>query len=315
MAEVILFRSTKGINNRVDPVRLKWDTDPRSPNAGVVELAAAVNVDIDQTGAIRRRGGRTRLTSLAQPHSLWSNGGLCFVVSEDTLYQVNSDYSVRPLVSGLTIGARMAFAWFAGSVFWMNGKQCGIISPQGVNIPWQATKYVGPDTIYEISFTPPLGTILEVMSGYLLIVQGPILWFCMQFAPLYWRMSRDFLLFPTDLAMVQAVEDGVWISDSKSAYWLAGHDPNQWLLQPKSGFAAYPNPAIPGTAVGTQGSIIGERQFQGRVAIWTGPKGICVGAAGGQFANLTERKLVYPPGLSGAAIVMDDNRYVVMIDS
>jgi hypothetical protein len=310
MAETLIYRSSSGINNRVDPVRLKYD-----PEQGLCELAVAVNVDIDQTGAISRRAGRTKVTSLVRPHSLWSNGGLCFVVSEDTLYQVNSDYSVRTIVSGLAVGARMSFAWFAGMVFWMNGKQCGIIAPSGVTVPWQATKYVGPDTIYEVSFAPPIGTIMEVMSGYLLIAKGITLHFSMQFAPLYWRLSRDRIHFTSDITMVQAVEDGVWISDSKTAYFLAGHDPNQWLLQPKSGFPAYPNPAVRGTAVGAQGSIIGERQFQGRVAIWTGPKGICVGASGGQFANLTERKLVYPPGLSGAAIVVNDNKYVVMLES
>jgi hypothetical protein len=315
MAEVIIYRMAKGLNNRVDPARLQCDTNPQSPDAGTTELAAAVNVDIDQTGGISSRPGRTKVTSLVRPHSLWSNGGLCFVVSEDTLYQVNSDYSVNPIVSGLTIGAHMAFAWFAGMVFWMNGNQCGIISPNGTNVAWQASKYVGPDTIYEISFVPPIGSILEVMSGYLLIGQGPILWFSMQFAPLYYRLSRDFIGFPSDLTMVQAVEDGVWISDSKTAYWLAGHDPNQWLLQPKSGFPAYPNPAIPGTAVGVQGSIIGQKQLVGRVAIWTGPKGICVGASGGQFLNLTERKLVYPPSISGAAIVVNDNKYITMLDS
>jgi len=58
MAEITVFSGATGINNIVDPVRLKFD-----PDTGIGELAEAVNVVIDQTGRISRKHGMERWPS------------------------------------------------------------------------------------------------------------------------------------------------------------------------------------------------------------------------------------------------------------
>ena len=76
MAQPIPFyRRTSGLNNATEPSRLSCD-----PETGTIELAAAVNVNIDSTGRFSRRQGYEQLIGLAGAHSLWAREDQCFFV-------------------------------------------------------------------------------------------------------------------------------------------------------------------------------------------------------------------------------------------
>jgi len=304
-----MYRACGGLNNLLPPQRIAYN-----PATGECELAACQNIDIDDSGLISRRDGYTQRQSGAF-HSLWNNGEQVFVVSGGTMYLVNGDYSLTAVVASLTVNAPVSYEAMAGIVFWANGQQCGFVDSNGVNHPWQGSPYVGPDTIWNISLIPPLGTILKVMDGRMLVVQGNTLFYSMQFAPFWYRFSRDYVQFESDIQMCEVVKGGVWLSDSNQTYFLHGHNPPEWLLEPKAYY-----PAIARTSALTDGSYVGKGE-PGIVAIWCGTQGICIGTPGGEFSsggkliNLTENKLVLPPAIVGAGMVSVDNnsKYVVCL--
>ena len=103
--EITILRGSTGINNVVDPTRLKF-----SSNTGLSELKAAANVEIDETGRISRVKSAVLLTALVGAHSLFEYENDCFVVASANLYRVNADYTLLGLRSGLTTGATMSYA-------------------------------------------------------------------------------------------------------------------------------------------------------------------------------------------------------------
>jgi hypothetical protein len=302
--KMTIFRGTTGLNNKVDPVRLKFD-----PQTGIQDLAEAINIDIDLTGRPSRRKGYIQLRS-DPAHSLWSNGDLCFYVSDGSLYRLNSDWSRTGLRSGLVPDARMSFCAIGPNVYYTNGVQNGRIT-EGASWPWEHGAYSGPETIWEVSTKPPLGHLLESVGGYMLVAEGNILWPSMQFAHSWYRLTRDRFEFDGKITMMKALADGVWVSDEKNTYWLEGLDPAKWTRNKKDS-----NSAIPGTAIEVDASLIGgvQQQLPDNCALWTTPQGICVGAAQGFFANLTQPKLGYPSAQHGASVMVDD-KYLCAMDS
>jgi hypothetical protein len=72
-------------------------------------------------------------------------------------------------------------------------------------------------------------------------------------------------------------------------------------------------PIIEGTNVSAPGSKVLDGRFAAmQVMVATTTDGICVGAPGGAFINLTEDRLSYPTARYGAACVVD-GKYVVQL--
>ena len=88
-----LFRFFRGISNKVSPERL-------TPNRGVLPLASAKNVDIDDAMQIRRRRGRSVILS-GKFHSLWGSGDLHFVVRDGDLCRLTSDDQAVVILPGV----------------------------------------------------------------------------------------------------------------------------------------------------------------------------------------------------------------------
>lgn len=291
--KITIFRGSTGLNNKIDPARLKFD-----PDTGVQDFSECVNVDIDLTGRPGRRKGYVQLRS-DDSHSVWSNGELCFYVSGESLYRLNSDWSRTGIRSGLVLDARMSFCDFGGSVYYSNGFQNGRIA-DGISYAWAGDPYFGPEIIWKVETAPPVGNLLASAGGYMLVAWDKYLSVSMQFAPAWYRSSKDLFEFDSKITMVKPLEDGVWISDEKNTYWLEGLDPEKWKRIKKA-----PYPAIMGTVVEVEPEKVGL-QLPDNCAVWTSPKGICVGAAQGFFANLTEKKLRHPTAPHGAALLIDD---------
>ena len=71
MPEIPLMLGSLGINNKVDPTDLQFD-----PKTGLVELAYAVNIDIERPFRVVSRRGYTKRISLANgAHSFFYAGG------------------------------------------------------------------------------------------------------------------------------------------------------------------------------------------------------------------------------------------------
>ena len=87
--------------------------------------------------------------------------------------------------------------------------------------------------------------------------------------------------------MFRPTDDCVYVRDQKSTYCLRGNPP----FSPKT---VAPYPAVEGTDLEISGSLIGNGEVSSMVGIWASKEGICIGAPGGLFMNLTQGRLDYP---------------------
>lgn len=312
---ITLMTGTSGVNNRVDPKRLKFD-----PETGIVELAEGLNVTIDDTGRPGRRKGYT-LKFPGSYHSMYVYNDHCYCVGGDTLYELNPDYSLRVLGSGLIPDLFMSFVGIGTEVFHANGVHNGVIDQEtGLVKPWVGNPYVGPPIKFQVTTKAPVGHLLDVMGGYLLLAIDRFILFSMPFAPYWFLPQKNAVQFTSKITMMRAVEDGVWVSDQRAIYFLSGSDPNKWEQLDKA-----PYPAIFGTVADAEISKVGALAAKAAGAMsftskgagniglmWATPRGICAGNGNGTFLNLTEAKLVLPSAIQGAGH-WHDGQYIVSL--
>jgi hypothetical protein len=110
----LLFEDFLGINNRAAPERL----DEK-------ELREAENVDIDNSGRVRRRLGRKRVYTGNEVHSLWSDGIITLFAQGRYLMKLTSNNVGVALRTDLMRGAPVSYESVNGVVYWSNGFQKG----------------------------------------------------------------------------------------------------------------------------------------------------------------------------------------------
>lgn len=294
-----LFKGTTGINNKVDPARLRYD-----PEAGMKDLASGVNVDIDSTGRISRRKGFT--SKLAKSaHSIFGCDGYALFVSGDALCVLNPDYTWSA-IRNVAVGARMSYVQVGNDTYYGNGYEVGIVRNK-VSYAWNASNdYVGPTTTKVFS-DPPLGHLLEIYNGRMLIAKDEVLWYSEPFAYGWFNLASNYIQFADRLVMVKAVKGAVFVGTEKSTFLHKGSDikgTEQEVI------AAYP--PIEGTAVTVNASRVGDGSLEGSGAVWASSKGICFGGPDGYFKNFTNRKLNYPAARYGAGLYMD-GKYICLL--
>ena len=116
----------KGLNNVTDPLRL-----------GLSWLAQADNVNITDTGAIKKRSGYSKAFSGAIT-SAYSTLDFtrCFVVDGGTLKAMTGPTAAVELLTSLS-DAPMHFTEVNDQVFFNNGTDSGIIQPDNTVIDWE----------------------------------------------------------------------------------------------------------------------------------------------------------------------------------
>jgi hypothetical protein len=110
-AEPLRFAEFTGINNVAEVTRLKR-----------TDLREAVNVDIDETRAVKMREGHAAvIASTTNAHSGFEHDGICLYRRGTSLYRLNADHSSTVLKTGLTDSARMGYAAAPGRIFMGDG--------------------------------------------------------------------------------------------------------------------------------------------------------------------------------------------------
>lgn len=97
------------------------------------DLVAADNVDIDDSGRVARRAGRTLLLAGAI-HSLWADGDTCLYVKGEAMYRLHADQSSELMALGLS-SAPMNYLALGGRVYHSNGDTSGVLE-QGYVRGW-----------------------------------------------------------------------------------------------------------------------------------------------------------------------------------
>ena len=307
-----LFRGTSGLNTMDDPAELVHDLE-----TGEIELSRAVNVHIERTGRrISRRKGTVRKVS-GSFHSGFagSTGILCVQEHTETaaLYRVNSDYTLTGLRDDLTRFRHMSYAEANGRIYYANGRENGYVE-NGGSFAWLRSEYVGHVTDKEL-FDPPVGHHLAVMGGYMLIAEDNVLWVSEEFDYSAFNLANRYMDLIDRIVMVRVVNDGVWVATQSRTFFLSGLEPEKWAIAVTVpyGVQEYSSTeeAVPESRIGIQT----PQGIQGNGYLWLSDRGVCWGGPGGQFINLTERK-IDPADLAGniAAAGLFDDRIVFTIE-
>jgi hypothetical protein len=148
-------KSFNGLNNVADPVKL-----------GLEWLGTADNVDITQTGSIRRRDGYSQSLAgtITGAYSTQDYSRL-YLVDSGSLKSINADMSTTVLKAGLS-SAPMHWTEANDRVYFTNGIDSGIILPDHSTIDWSWPTPGTPD-LYAVGGDLPAG-IYQVVCTYLL---------------------------------------------------------------------------------------------------------------------------------------------------
>lgn len=307
-----ILKGTTGLNNRIDPARLKYN-----PETGIQELAVAYNIDLDDTGRPSRRKGFTQRLS-GSYHSLFCGpgGGPCLVVTGTSLCIVSEAYTAEAIAT-VSAGARVDFCQVDETVFWLNSYEKGYVA-NGVNHSWaKPSSYIGTTT-YRQLFDPPIGSFVEHYAGRIFIAQGNVVWYSDPFAYSQFDLARCFMREADEITMLRAVQDGLIVGTESSTWLYYGASPTSWEKLPLA-----PYPPIKYTDQNLYATLIFDQENTPLLdvahgatkgAVWLSKHGVCFCGAQGSFANLTIRKLELPSGVSGASVVLEDGAFIGLIN-
>lgn len=295
MPSSLIFKGSKGLNNKVDPERLIYD-----PDTGLTDIAACLNVFVDRTGRISRVMGYSATSITSDSHSLFPvRDEYCLYVTGTSLVKLSPDLTTT-FVMATVSPIEMGYCLVGDDVYYANGVDKGIVRA-GVRVDWTPGEYVGPETRKKL-YGPPNGTMLEAYNGRMFVVDGAIVWFSEPFSYAHFRLGTGYLPFESKITFISSVRDGMVISDSNSIYTLVGGSPDDFRIVKVSDY-----PAIGKTA--QKVSSLPVIEATDPCIVFTSSKGICAVTSECQFINLTENKLWYPHVTSGCAVILDDNYY------
>jgi hypothetical protein len=149
------YKAFSGLRNDV-PSERWFEVSKSGKRSESGDLVTADNVDIDASGQLSRRAGRT-LAVAGDYHSLWSEGALCLMVGGTSLLRVKPGYTTEALRTGLTAGARMAYCPVNERTYYSNGRETGVVEA-GVSRSWGLANPAHQGTASAVSGSLPAGT-------------------------------------------------------------------------------------------------------------------------------------------------------------
>lgn len=279
----IEFKNFKGINNVANALDLAPD-----------ELAEANNIDLDSRGKATRRNGYTlKLTPSGEVHSLWSNDRIALFVDGTTLKRLLADYTATVIRSNITT-LPVSYVDVNEIVYYSNASVIGYIE-NGVG-------QVFSDPGVNFKKAPRPGQHIEYYNGRLYIARNETIWYTDAYALGRVDMRKNFIKMKDEVTMLRAVDDGIYVSigdinDRSSVVFLGGSHPDEFVYKEVADYGA-----IEGTDVKSKGAFVGDSSIDGKVIFWTSRKGVCLGANGGNFQNLTAGRYEVPGNRYGAGL-------------
>ena len=290
MAQAPVFRATSGLNNVIEPHRLKYGEDGGCP------LAEAVNVVVDDSGSVRRRVGRVKVLDGAVS-SLWTHKNFCIFVHDGQLKRLYANGSIVTLVSGI-IDPRTHYAWFQEKVFVKNASFAAIVDDATV-IPWTASVPVLAKTDTRTLGMPSSFSEIFSFSGKLYLIDGKFLWESVPFNGRCFDLGSGYLQLGGEILGAQPLTKGVYVSDDSGVFFLSGKSFSEFSVQRVSSF-----PAIPGTFIRVAGHELGDG-MDGEIAMWACDDGVMIGSDDGLVKNVTNRRINFRDCISGASVFFD----------
>lgn len=316
LPESIILGSFSGMKNTVSQERLQ-----------ATELERATNVDIDDSGQLRRRRGYVRKVA-ADCHSLKTIAGKTLMVRNGTLGRVFDDYSFTGIVGVGSVP--VVYTEVDGEIYFCNAAASGVIKADDSLVPWGNTSgqrlWLSPviaptDTLGAVSGQllgdPIRATCIEAYKGRIYLASGKTLWATELYRYHYVDRTKAFMQFEHDIMLLMAVSDGLYVGTTGGLYFIQGVLSSFKLTQ-INGDAVLPSSGqfVPSELVHPQARNAPVPTGLAAVFMTTG--GIMAGFDGGTCFNLTVGVMVFPGGVSGASLFRQDqgaNSYIAAVDS
>lgn len=300
----VTLQEFKGLNNTVAPERL-------APG----ELVRAVNIDIDDTGHVRRRRGATRLSPGAF-HSL-------FEAEDTTLYVVKDGVLGRLLPNNAVVSLntvvgerRVAYVQVGQHIYFSSGATSGVIYPNDQVGPWGSPNgqnvWVSPvvkptetlpDSRGKLLGPPPVASHLAYFNGRIYLATGSTLWATELYLYHFVDKTRNFQQYESNITMVEAVGNGLFVGTESAVYFLSG------TFGEMRRDTVMRVGVVPGSVVKIPAEAASPPQLRENGISQTRPAllfmtsdGLCLGLDSGSCYNLTERQMVFPEMQSIAAM-------------
>jgi hypothetical protein len=258
-------------------------------HAYVFPLLQTNNILIDNTFKVASRPGYgDPLVNGTTIRSLWSDGVKCFYVDGTALYQLAADYTATAIRNDIPGNEQVSYAPFNDRVYYTNPQQIGYVEKFLDNVL--------PDPAQNFKLPLPPGRFIEVFRGCILVAVGPILYISDPLCSHY-DTRLGYRRFASDITMLRAVDDGIYVSDSERVWFLKGLANEDFYRN-----EAYPFPAVAFSDVKVSGKLIVET-LKKNVAIWTSANGICIGDNNGAVVNMTEARYAISAHTNGAAFL------------
>lgn len=283
-----------GMNTVLDPTALD---SVKSRNSLGGECVSITNMDTLAPYGVRTRFGYTEVLSTAA-HSAWSDGTTAYCVAGGFLSRFSGS-TLIPLYP-VNQNLRMAFEKVNDIVVATNGQLYLVIDEAG-------TVTAATPSTDAFKVAPPAGEYLTYYNGRLYIASGNVL-YCTDPFTVDQCDERQWMIpiSPDAITGIVAVDDGLWVGTASNVFFLRGADPFAG-----EGFSLM-TPALYGVVPRTMLVVPAEKvplaQVKGTVAMFTTPRGICIGTNSGQLINLSELKVGMPQqSQAGAAFIKEYN--------
>jgi hypothetical protein len=124
---------------------------------------------------------------------------------------------------------------------------------------------------------PPAGKILTSRFGRMYIASGNVVYWTEPFAYSLFDPMRNYAVFDSEVKVMRAVSNGLWIVTAYGTFWMPGDNPNQAHLQQQAEYSAPLQTAI-------------DIPDTNSVA-WLSYRGWVIGTQDGQLQNLSDQRV------------------------
>jgi hypothetical protein len=278
--KILDFSNFHGIDNVNDPDRIEHG-NPGYKNEGETYFREATNVDITNDSILKRAKG-TDLLLAGNYHSFWSvkDGSFGFGMNNGSLVKltinpVTKVISSATLRTGFDPNARMQYVETDDRVFMTNGTWIGYFQDNSVN------NLPDPDQTFKTVM--PAGHLIEFYHNTLFVAFNSLVIHSDAVAWHRTDLRKNIVPFTSRIRMIQAVDTGLFVSDSESIWYLDGANASEFVLSRKLTSPVYENAfsKVPSEFVGLEG-------LHGDNVVMATDSGIYIGSAGGSFIDMTK---------------------------
>ena len=294
-----LFRGFLGQNNTAEPHNLRRD------EVGRVELAEAVNFEIQDDLSVSTRAGRLVIRPGAT-HSLWSKGRFCFMVNNGNLVRMYENETFAIVFPGIGTG-RVSYALAMDKVYAANGSVQFIIDDTTLS-SWDHTPIVqSVSDRRTLGFPAPFDLVLW-HSSRIFVAKGNVMYQSELFAPGAFDLE-NYIQFSSNITDWVSVRGGIYLSTAEASIFLPGPDIGTF----KEEVRVREVPMVPGTLRLVPGQAIGKG-INGECAAWSGPNGeVCFASDSGELLEVLDQQVRLEKHIKGGS-VFKDGRFIYSLE-